>query len=154
VSTLEPAAEAMSGKAAAIVADIRSQQARDPRVTVLRRDAMAMIGVGESRLLELERDGKLRSFLDVGVRRITSTSIYDYLVERAVAAHPAGADELKRTPQNIWRAVRAKAGKPPLSPARKAALDAENARRHAEAEARKAAKRGGEQKETGFSTGA
>jgi hypothetical protein len=151
VSTLESAAEAMSGKAAAIVADIRSQQARDLRVTVLRRDAMAMIGVGESRLIELERLGKLRSFLDVGVRRITTRSIYDYLCERAVVAHPAGADEVKRTPQNIWRAIKAGPAKPPLSAARRAALDAANARRHAEAETRKATKRG-QRRETSLST--
>jgi hypothetical protein len=81
--------------AAKIVAEIRAQQAADPRIAVSRKDAQTMLGIGASRLIELENEGELHSYLDGAARRIVVASVYGYAVRRAIAAHPAGSPAQK-----------------------------------------------------------
>jgi len=94
----------VSPEAAALIADIDVREANDPRVVVSRKDAMVMLGVKQTKLLELEGAGILRSFLDGASRRISAASIYDRLRALAVASHPLNAEPAKvRRPKHMRR---------------------------------------------------
>jgi hypothetical protein len=122
-------------KHAALIAGVRHQQAKDPRAVLLRREAAALLGIGETALIQLERSGEVHSYLDVGVRRITAASAHDHMVRRAFASLDDDGVGLKRMPVNIFTA--AERPKRPLSPRRRAALAAANERRRLEAQARR-----------------
>ena len=70
--------------------------------------AMAMLGVGLSKLLELEGSGQIDSVLSGGsrggTRLITTESIYRLLVRDSVLSHPYGASPLKAlAPRTAFR---------------------------------------------------
>ena len=90
-----PIEQRLSAKAQALIADIRRAQSLDQRIIVSRRTAMQMLSVGQTRLLELEKLGLLRSLLDGASRRLTTLSVYDYLVARAVASYHRTAPKRK-----------------------------------------------------------
>jgi hypothetical protein len=94
-NTPAEAGERLSPRAEALVRKLRSQQASDPRVAVDRRAAQTMIGCGSTYEIELENSGRLLAFLDGSQRRILVSSIYDYLVEKAIESYPAGGEPLK-----------------------------------------------------------
>ena len=99
----------VSPEAAALIADIDLKEANDPRVVVSRKEAMLMLGVKQTKLIELEAAGILRSFLDGASRRISAASIYGRLRALAVASHPLNAEPAKvRRPKHMRR--RASAG--------------------------------------------
>jgi hypothetical protein len=103
-------AASVSPEAAALIADIDLKEANDPRVVVTRKEAMLMLGVKQTKLLELEAAGILRSFLDGASRRISAASIYGRLRALAVASHPLNAEPAKvRRPKHMRRR-RASAG--------------------------------------------
>jgi hypothetical protein len=77
----------LSKTAAAIVADIRERQARDPRVMVSRKVSQEMLGIGPSRQIELEAEGVLHSYLDGSGRRVLVSSIYARMIAQAIASH-------------------------------------------------------------------
>ena len=63
-----------------------------------------MLGVKQTKLLELEDAGILRSFLDGASRRISAASIYGRLRALAVASHPLNAEPAKvRRPKHMRR---------------------------------------------------
>jgi hypothetical protein len=96
----------ISARAATLVADIRARAAADPRVVVDRKAAQEMLGLKESRILELERDGALSSFLDGGRRLISVDSIYRHLIEQVIASHPLGAPPRKaRIPSGAFKKI-------------------------------------------------
>jgi hypothetical protein len=97
-------AASISPEAAALIADIDVKEANDQRIVVSRRDAMLMLGVKQTKLLELEAAGILRSFLDGASRRISTASIYGRLRALAVASHPLDAEPAKvRRPKHMRR---------------------------------------------------
>jgi hypothetical protein len=92
----------VSPEAAALIADIDLREANDQRVVVSRKEAMLMLGVRQTKLLELEAAGILRSFLDGASRRISTVSIYSRLRALAVASHPLNAEPAKvRRPKHM-----------------------------------------------------
>jgi hypothetical protein len=138
ISENSPAEPRLAVKAQAIIDDIRAAQSLDQRVIVSRQTAMQMLSVGQTRLLELEKRGTLHSLLDGASRRITTASIYSYLVARAVATHPSDGVEGKvRSPS----AMKRRRGRPPRARTENElrALERANSRRHDEAEARRKA---------------
>ena len=128
-----PVEPRLSEKAQALIDDIQRAQSLDQRVIVSRRVAQAMLSIGQTRLLELEKLGLLHSLLDGSSRRITTASVYNYLIARAVASHPSdGVEEKVRLPSNMKR----KAPKPRRRPTENelAGLAAANLKRHHDAE--------------------
>jgi hypothetical protein len=98
-------AGSVSAAAAALIADIDLKEAKDQRVVVSRKEAMQMLGVKQTKLIELEAAGILRSFVDGGLRRISTASIYGRLRTLAVASHPLNAEPAKvRRPKHMRRA--------------------------------------------------
>jgi hypothetical protein len=94
----------VSPEAAALIADIDRKEANDQRVVVSRKEAMVMLGLKQTKLLELEDAGILRSFLDGASRRISAASIYGRLRALAVASHPLDAEPAKvRRPKHMRR---------------------------------------------------
>jgi hypothetical protein len=94
----------VSPEAAALIADIDRKEANDRRVVVSRKEAMAMLGVKQTKLLELEDAGILRSLLDGTSRRISTASIYSRLRALAVASYPLNAEPAKvRRPKHMRR---------------------------------------------------
>ena len=97
-------AGSVSAAAAALIADIDLKEAKDQRVVVSRKEAMQMLGVKQTKLIELEAAGILRSFVDGGLRRISTASIYGRLRTLAVASHPLNAEPAKvRRPKHMRR---------------------------------------------------
>ena len=97
-------AASVSPEAAALIADIDLKEANDQRVVVSRKEAMLILGVKQTKLLELEDAGILRSFLDGASRRISTASIYGRLRALAVASHPLNAEPAKvRRPKHMRR---------------------------------------------------
>ena len=97
-------AASVSPEAAALITDIDRKEANDQRVVVSRKEAMVMLGVKQTKLLELEDAGILRSFLDGASRRISAASIYSRLRALAVASHPLNAEPAKvRRPKHMRR---------------------------------------------------
>ena len=97
-------AASVSPEAAALIADIDRKEANDQRVVVSRKEAMLMLGVKQTKLLELEDAGILRSFLDGASRRISAPSIYSRLRALAVASYPLNAEPAKvRRPKHMRR---------------------------------------------------
>jgi hypothetical protein len=94
----------ISAKAAPLVAEILARQAGDSRIVVSRLESQSMQSIGQSRQIELEKDGVLNSILDGSVRRITTSSIYDRQLALALDSYPAGEPEAKaRQPINMRR---------------------------------------------------
>jgi hypothetical protein len=105
-------AASVSPEAAALIADIDHKEANDQRVAVSRRDAMLMLGVKQTKLLELEDARVLRSFVDDASRRISAASIYNRLRALAIASYPLNAEPAKvRRPEHMRRR-RASTGSP------------------------------------------
>jgi hypothetical protein len=111
-------AEPISPEAAALTADIDRKEANDQRVVMSRKEAMVILGIKQTKLLELEDAGILRSFVDGASRRISAASIYDRLRALAVASHPLNAEQakvrrpkhmLRRRPSNAQPCINAKA---------------------------------------------
>jgi hypothetical protein len=122
----------LSPRAAAIVADLRAKQALDLRILVSRQTSMAMLGVGQTRQIELEKT-ELDRVQDGASVRITTSSIYARLVRLAVQSHPLdGLPTRVRRPPGMKRRRR---------PTRKrtenelAALQRANLKRHDDAQA-------------------
>jgi hypothetical protein len=105
-------AASVSRRAAALIDDINRKEGNDQRFAVSRKDAMLMLGVKQTKLLELEADDVLRSFVDGGSRRISTASIYSRLRALAEASHPVNAEPAKvRQPEHMRRR-RASTGSP------------------------------------------
>jgi hypothetical protein len=100
----------VSPEAAALIADIDRKEADDRRVVVSRKEAMLMLGVKQTKLLQLEAAGILRSIVEGASRRISAASIYARLRAVAVASYPLNADPAKvRRPEHMRRGRASKA---------------------------------------------
>jgi hypothetical protein len=94
----------VSPEAAALIADIDRKEANDQRVVVSRKAAMLMLSIKQTKLLELENDGILRSIVDGASRRISVASIYSRLRALAIASYPLNAEPAKvRRPMHMRR---------------------------------------------------
>jgi hypothetical protein len=71
--------------------DLLKRQERDPHLRVRRPVAMQMIGVGQSKLFELEDAGLIDSAMSGGARLIVVDSVYRLLIRDVVLSHPYGA---------------------------------------------------------------
>jgi len=104
------------------------------RVSVSRRIGCDMLGVGQTRLIELEKAGELISYFEGAERRILVSSIYALIIKRVLASHP------EEGPVPTGRRVPPPRGrKSPriLTPAQSEALERANVRRHEDSEKRK-----------------
>ena len=77
------------------VFDILKRQERDPRLRVRLPVATQMIGVGNSRLFELENAGLIDSVMSGGARLYDVGSLYRLLIRDVVLSHPYGAPAKK-----------------------------------------------------------
>jgi hypothetical protein len=77
------------------VFDLLKRQERDPHLRVRRPVAMQMIGVGQSKLFELEDAGLIDSVMHGGAQLIIADSIYRLLIRDVVLSHPYGAPAKK-----------------------------------------------------------
>jgi hypothetical protein len=90
-----------------IVADLISRSEAAVAPAVSRKTACDILDVGSTKLVQLENAGELDSFLDGAVRRITTSSIYLYLIKRAISSHPADAPAAKvRKPKSMFKPKR------------------------------------------------
>jgi hypothetical protein len=71
------------------------QQERDPRLRVRRPAAAQMIGVGISKLFELEDAGLIDSVMSGGARLLDVGSLYRLMIRDVVLSHPYGAPAKK-----------------------------------------------------------
>jgi hypothetical protein len=122
----------LSPKAAAVIADIQRAQALDQRVIVSRRVAQTMLSIGQTRLLELEKLGLLHSLLDGASRRITTASVYSYLISKAIESHPWDAPPAKARQPSSMRRKASRVRKPSENELR--ALERANLKRHDDAQ--------------------
>jgi hypothetical protein len=129
---------ALSPIGEAMVAAIRAREAADGRISVSRKTACEMLGIGPSREIELELEGQLHSYLDGSVRRVLVASIYASLIRLAVAAHPLEAPPKARLPEGRFKAVKRPAR--PRTEAELRGLEIGNAKRAEEARLRREAK--------------
>jgi hypothetical protein len=113
-------------------ADFRAQWAADPAASKTRKEAAVIINCGQTKLIELEKLGVLRRYTDGASVRITTASIYQYLI--ALANEPP---RKVREPAASFR--RAKKAPRPRTEAELQGLRKGNAKRAAEAQARRAA---------------
>jgi hypothetical protein len=89
--------------------------------------------------IKYEHAGLIDSFLDASSRRVSAASIYRLLISRAIASHPVdGPPARARFPAGRYR-PKVKAPRP-RTEAELRGLAVGNAKRHAEAVARRAAK--------------
>jgi hypothetical protein len=79
-----------------IATDILAAEANEDRVVVTRKEAARMLGIRLTRLINLERTGVLRSYLDGVNRKITTTSVYARMLASVLASHPAIGEPAKR----------------------------------------------------------
>jgi hypothetical protein len=124
------------------VFDWLKREEQDPNLRVRRPVAMQMLGVGQSKLFELEDAGLIDSVMSGGARLIITKSVYRLLIRDVVLSHPYGAPPKKaplpwasfkthdRVDGRKLRRVR--------TPAELAALARANLRRKEEAAARRA----------------
>jgi hypothetical protein len=91
----DPAQPKLSPAAERGVFDLLKRQERDPHLRVRRPVAMQMIGVGQSKLFELEDAGLIDSVMSGGARLIIADSIYRLLIRDVVLSHPYGAPAKK-----------------------------------------------------------
>jgi hypothetical protein len=124
-------------------ADWLKRQAHDDRLRVKRSTAMAMLGCGQSKLLDLESSGALDSVMSGGSRLISVASIYRLLIRESVISNPHDAPPLKApSPPTAFRAASDRIDGRKLRRTRtQAELDAlarSNQRRKEEAAARRA----------------
>jgi hypothetical protein len=125
----------VSDTARRIVADLLAKQKAESRPALSRKDAGALLGVGVTKLLQLEAAGKLDGFLDGASRRITTASLYRYLIGQVIKSHPVDGPAVKvRQPPKQFR--RAKAPRP-RTEAELDGLRRGNERRRLEAQARR-----------------
>ena len=89
-------AEGLSPVGQRLASDIIAAEDREDRPVVTRKEAARMLGIKQTRLIVLEQTGAIRSFLEGVSRKITTTSIYAYLLARVVATHPATGEPAKR----------------------------------------------------------
>jgi hypothetical protein len=75
--------------------DIMKRQERDLHLRVRRPVAMQMLGVGQSKLFELEDAGLIDSVMSGGARLIVADSIYRLLIRDVVLSHPYGVPPKK-----------------------------------------------------------
>ena len=75
--------------------DLLKRQERDPHQRVRRSAAAQMIGVGISRLFELEGAGLIDSVMSGGARLIDVGSLYRLMVRDVVLSHPHGTKPKK-----------------------------------------------------------
>jgi hypothetical protein len=119
------------------VADIRAMQAADPAASKSRKEAGLIINCGQTKVIKLEKAGLLHRYTDGSSVRITTASIYEYLI--ACAAAPP---RKVREPAAKFR--HAKKAPRPRTEAELEGLRKGNAKRAAEAQARRAAAKGAE----------
>jgi hypothetical protein len=105
-------AERLSPVGQRLASDIIAAEDREDRPVVTRKEAARMLGIKQTRLIVLEQTGAIRSFLEGVSRKITTTSIYAYLLARVVATHPATGEPAKRpTPKRQGRPARRRPAK-------------------------------------------
>ena len=132
------------------VFDRLKQQERDPRLRVRRPAAAQMIGVGISRLFELEDAGLIDSVMSGGARLLDVGSLYRLMICDVILSHPFGGPP-KKAPLP-WASLKTHDridGRKLRRIRTQAELDAlarANAKSHADAEKRKAARREAEQR--------
>jgi hypothetical protein len=106
----------------------------DLRLSVTRAVCRQMLGIGESKQLELERNDEIDAFIDGGQWKIVTASIYRKLVMDIIASRSADG-----SPKFIKRKSTFRKAKRPVSDAQQRALDVENERRRADAARRREA---------------
>jgi hypothetical protein len=125
-----------------IVTDLAAQWKADPDLSKPRKVGHAMLGAGGTKGQKLEQTGEVDSFVDGSIRRITTASIYRYLIRQAIASHQLSAPDVKvRHPKGQFqRKLRVAKPPRPRTAAELEGLRKGNAKRAAEAAARRAAK--------------
>jgi hypothetical protein len=129
--------DAISPEAAPIVADICDRFAADRRFSLTRADCKEVGGWKQSTQILKEKSGVLSSILDGAIRRITTRSLYQHLVDLAVASYPVGGPPARARSRQSKTRFRAKPFVP--SGAQLEGLRRGNAQRAAEAKARREA---------------
>ena len=71
------------------------QRRRDPRFGMRRKEAMAIFGIGLTRVMTLEADGEVQTYLDGASRMITVDFIYIRQIALLLLAHPLAGDPPK-----------------------------------------------------------
>ena len=71
------------------------QRRRDPRFGMRRKEAMAIFGIGLTRMMTLEADGEVQTYLDGANRMITVDSVYIRQIALLLMAHPLTGDPPK-----------------------------------------------------------
>ena len=111
------------------------QRRRDPRFGMRRKEAMAIFGIGLTRMMTLEADGEVQTYLDGANRMITVNSIYIRQIALLLLAHPIkGKAPKARLP--AWRYQKRPRER---TPQELRALQAANNQRHLEAQKRRRA---------------
>ncbi len=113
------------------VSDIRAKQAADPRVSMTRKQCQTEGNWGQTTQIAKENRGVLRRYLDGLNVRITTKSFYEHLI--ALASAPA-----KKARQPSTRFGQRRRRQP--TPQELEGLKIGNAKRKAEAQARREAK--------------
>jgi hypothetical protein len=110
-------AERLSPIGQRLASDIIAAEDREDRPIVSRKEAARMLSVKQTRLIVLEQTGAVRSFLEGVSRKITTSSIYAYLLSRVIATHPAAGEPAKRpTPKRQGRPARRSAKRERVTP--------------------------------------
>jgi hypothetical protein len=100
---------------------LRDEWAADPQTVVRRVNVCKRLDCKPTHERDLEREGKLDSFLDRNTRLIHVSSIYEHLIRQALASHPPDQPARKATGSPNIADVRAllpgSQPRPPESPA-------------------------------------
>jgi hypothetical protein len=122
-----------------IVADHVQAWKAFPTSTVSGKGADALLNCGATKRGQLAATGQIDSYLDGSLRLFTVASIFRYKIRQAIASHPLDAPVVKaRHPVGEFK--RATKAPRPRTPAELEGLRKGNAKRAAEAQARRAAK--------------
>ena len=83
------------------------QRRRDPRFGMRRKEAMAIFGIGLTRMMTLEADGEVQTYLDGANRMITVDFVYIRQIALLLLAHPLNGEPPKaRLPAQRYQSAR------------------------------------------------
>jgi hypothetical protein len=127
----------LSPRAAAIVADIKARFVAEPRATLTRTESLTLGGWKLSTQLNKEKTGAILSILDGSARRIMVRSLYQHLIDLAIASYPVDGPAARARSRQSKTRFRRK----PFAPnaAQLEGLRRGNAQRAAEAKKRREA---------------
>ena len=86
------------------IAALIEQRRRDPRFGMRRKEAMAIFGIGLTRVMTLEVDGEVETYLDGANRMITVNSVYVRQIALLLLANPiSGPAPKARLPAKLYQ---------------------------------------------------